>query len=55
MAAAWHLLALAGPQAVDVDLFDVAGIAGGASGAAAGLLHPFSPKGKVRCIGDLCT
>ena len=48
VAAAWHLLALTHPRAVDIDLFDAAGIAGGASGAAAGLLHPFSPKGKVR-------
>lgn len=47
VAAAWHLLALSNPRAIDIDLLDVAGIAGGASGAAAGLLHPFSPKGKV--------
>lgn len=46
VAAAWHLLALSkGPVAVD--LFDVASLAGGASGAAAGLLHPYSPRGKV--------
>ncbi len=48
VAAAWHLLALTHPRAVGLDLYDAAGIAGGASGAAAGLLHPFSPKGKVR-------
>ena len=47
VATAWHLLAHAsGP--VSVHLFDGAGIAGGASGAAAGLLHPYSPKGKVK-------
>ena len=50
MATAWHLLALTSPRSVDMHLFDGAGLAGGASGAAAGLLHPFSPKGKVRCL-----
>ncbi len=50
VAAAWHLLALTSPRPVDVHLFDGAGLAGGASGAAAGLLHPFSPKGKVRYL-----
>lgn len=53
VAAAWHLLALTHPRAVDLDLFDAAGIAGGASGAAAGLLHPFSPKGKVRLAASV--
>lgn len=33
---------------MSIDLFDGAGLAGGASGAAAGLLHPYSPKGKAR-------
>lgn len=46
VATAWHLLAHASSP-VSVHLFDGAGIAGGASGAAAGLLHPYSPKGKV--------
>ena len=46
VATAWHLLAHARTP-VSVHLFDGAGIAGGASGAAAGLLHPYSPKGKV--------
>ena len=46
VATAWHLLAHASTP-ISVHLFDGAGIAGGASGAAAGLLHPYSPKGKV--------
>ena len=46
VATVWHLLAHASTP-LRVHLFDGAGIAGGASGAAAGLLHPFSPKGKV--------
>ena len=46
VATAWHLLAHA-KRPVRVDLFDGAGIAGGASGAAAGLLHPYSRKGKA--------
>ncbi|EIE18262.1 FAD dependent oxidoreductase [Coccomyxa subellipsoidea C-169] len=52
VAAAWHLLALTSPRPVDVHLFDGAGLAGGASGAAAGLLHPFSPKGKLLWHGE---
>ena len=48
LAVAWHLLAAATPsKPLHVEVFDVHGIAGGASGAAAGLLHPFSPRGKV--------
>lgn len=45
---AWHLLAAATPaQPICIHLYDKAGIAGGASGAAAGLLHPLTPKGKA--------
>lgn len=29
-----------------IDLYDEAGIGGGASGIAGGLLHPYSPKGS---------
>lgn len=29
-----------------VDIYDEAGIGGGASGIAGGLLHPYSPKGR---------
>ena len=49
VAAAWHLLAASTAlhRPIAVHLYDKAGIAGGASGAAAGLLHPLTPKGKV--------
>ncbi len=33
--------------AVQVHVFDGTGIGAGGSGAAAGLLHPFTPRGKV--------
>ena len=33
---------------VSVDLYDCEGLGGGGSGAAGGLLHPFTPRGKVR-------
>ena len=32
---------------MEVHLFDEKGIAGGASGVAAGLLHPYTPRGKI--------
>ncbi len=52
VATAWHLLKAhqqrRDPRPVQLHLFDAWGIASGGSGAAAGLLHPFSPKGKVR-------
>jgi glycine/D-amino acid oxidase-like deaminating enzyme len=35
-------------HAVHVTVVDAVGIGAGGSGAAAGLLHPFTPKGKVR-------
>lgn len=35
-------------RAVVLHLYEAAGIAAGGSGAAAGLLHPYSPRGKVR-------
>ena len=48
-ALAWHLLAAASARVpVSVTLYDGAGLCGGASRAAAGLLHPFSPRGRVR-------
>lgn len=48
VATAWHLLQHASMACpVSLHLYDMAGIAGGASQAAAGLLHPFSPRGKV--------
>lgn len=36
---------------VQITVYDVHGLGGGASGAAAGLLHPFSPKGKLTWLG----
>ena len=48
LAVAWHLLAAATPRRpVHVEVFDAHGLGGSASAAAAGLLHPFTPKGKV--------
>lgn len=50
VAVTWHLLYKAsqeGRKGFHVDLFDAYGIAAGASGAAAGLLHPYTPRGKV--------
>ncbi len=32
---------------VSVDLYDCEGLGGGGSGAAGGLLHPFTSRGKV--------
>ena len=51
LAVAWNLLAAATPASpVRICLYDKAGIAGGASGASAGLLHPLTPKGKVTTV-----
>ena len=36
---------------VQITVYDVHGLGGGASGTAAGLLHPFSPKGKLTWLG----
>ncbi|XP_078443882.1 FAD-dependent oxidoreductase family protein [Wolffia australiana] len=44
----WHLLE-SNPKELSlvIDLFDEVGIGGGASGVAGGLIHPYSPKGKL--------
>ncbi|KAF6266139.1 hypothetical protein COO60DRAFT_644965 [Scenedesmus sp. NREL 46B-D3] len=48
LATAYHLLKQSSPgNAVHVTVVDAVGIGAGGSGAAAGLLHPFSPKGKL--------
>eukprot|EP00798_Chlamydomonas_sp_ICE-L_P005011 gene5010-34796_t len=48
VATAYHIIKLADKgHAVEVHLYDQVGIAAGASGAAAGLLHPLNPKGKA--------
>ncbi|XP_056692341.1 uncharacterized protein [Spinacia oleracea] len=39
---------------VKVDIFDDVGIAGGASGVAGGLVHPYSPKVKLLWRGEEC-
>jgi glycine/D-amino acid oxidase-like deaminating enzyme len=49
VAAAWHLLAAsrAAGAAAALDLYDAHGLGAGASGAAAGTLHPFTPRGRL--------
>jgi len=49
LATSWHLLRRAREEgrAVDLTLIDAAGIAAGASGASAGLLHPLTPRGGL--------
>lgn len=51
LAAAYHLLTAAGSigRAMELTLYDAVGLGAGGSGAAAGLLHPYTPRGKVRC------
>ena len=41
-------------QPVHVEVWDAHGIAAGASGAAAGLLHPYTPKGKASLAFSPC-
>lgn len=50
LAVSWHLLeaARAAGQPLQLQLFDAYGLGAGGSGAAAGLLHPYTPRGKVR-------
>lgn len=51
LAAAWHLLAARrdAPDcpAVSLHLYEAHGLGAGGSGAAAGLLHPYTPRGKL--------
>ena len=49
LAASWHLLAAArdSGRPMLLQLFDAFGLGAGGSGAAAGLLHPYTPRGKV--------
>lgn len=52
VAVAWHLLSSASPtQSIQLDLFDAYGLGAGGSGAAAGLLHPYTNRGKVTHAG----
>ena len=39
-------------RAVELTLIDGAGVGGGASGVAAGLLHPYTPRGKTIWRGE---
>ena len=48
VAVAWHLLQHASPcNPIRIRLYDAFGIGAGGSGVAAGLLHPYTPRGKV--------
>ena len=48
LSAAWHLLKQSPKDSnIRVDIYDEAGIGGGASGVSGGLLHPYSPKAKL--------
>ncbi|GIM09231.1 hypothetical protein Vretimale_13112 [Volvox reticuliferus] len=53
VATAWQLMRRCPrDRAVVIDLYDAAGIAAGGSGAAAGLLHPYNPRGKLLWRGE---
>ncbi|GLI63662.1 hypothetical protein VaNZ11_006699 [Volvox africanus] len=53
VATAWQLMRRCPrDRPVVVDLYDAAGIAAGGSGAAAGLLHPYNPRGKLLWRGE---
>jgi len=48
VAIAWHLIKLSTSEnPIQVELFDAYGLGAGGSGAAAGLLHPYTPRGKL--------
>ncbi|CAH2078698.1 unnamed protein product [Thlaspi arvense] len=52
---AWHLLNDSPKDLrLSVDVYDEIGIGGGASGVSGGLLHPYSPKGKLLWHGAEC-
>ncbi|VVB02275.1 unnamed protein product [Arabis nemorensis] len=51
----WHLLKdCPKDMRLSVDVYDEIGIGGGASGVSGGLLHPYSPKGKLLWHGAEC-
>lgn len=52
LAVSWHLLAAArdSGRPMQLQLFDAFGLGAGGSGAAAGLLHPYTPRGKVSLL-----
>ena len=48
LSVAYHLLKHSPKDSnLRIDIFDEAGIGGGASGVSGGLLHPYSPKAKL--------
>ncbi|KAK1549784.1 hypothetical protein Q3G72_007787 [Acer saccharum] len=51
----WHLLKHSPKELhLRIDIYDEAGIGGGASGVSGGLLHPYSPKVKLLWRGAEC-
>lgn len=55
LSVAWNLLLHGSKDShLCVDIYDEAGIGGGASGIAGGLLHPYSPKVKLLWQGAEC-
>ncbi|WOL19396.1 hypothetical protein Cni_G28194 [Canna indica] len=55
LSVAWHLLKQSSKDfRICIDIYDDAGIGGGASGASGGLLHPYSPKAKLLWRGGEC-
>lgn len=55
LSVAWHLLKESPKDlSLHIDLYDEAGIGGGASGVSGGLLHPYSPKVKLLWRGAKC-
>ncbi|XP_075675203.1 uncharacterized protein LOC142643147 isoform X3 [Castanea sativa] len=55
LSVAWHLLNSSGKDlGLHIDIYDEVGIGGGASGVSGGLLHPYSPKGKLLWRGAEC-
>ncbi|CAL9087318.1 unnamed protein product [Musa acuminata var. zebrina] len=55
LSVAWHLLKQSSDDSrICIDIYDDAGIGGGASGASGGLLHPYSPKAKLLWRGSEC-
>lgn len=52
---AWHLLQHCSKTSPTcIEIYDEVGIGGGASGVSGGLLHPYSPKGKLLWNGAEC-
>ncbi|XP_062159042.1 uncharacterized protein LOC133866507 [Alnus glutinosa] len=55
LSVAWHLLQESPRDlGLRIDIYDEVGIGGGASGVSGGLLHPYSPKGKLLTWGAEC-